>query len=173
MQIKLFISLLFITNSLCAQVKNPYVNLKFDKVIMYDFADGEEKEGVIFNKDGKLVQTIVKQVTLDPATIKKLNYRIGLKQSYGSMFAMCFNPHLGFVYFLKDKIVAQATVCFGCNILESTLDIPAQKQGKQGEGKEVFYMSSGLSKSFRKFLNELVIKNGFSNQIQPGAGFDE
>ena len=173
MQIKLFISLLFIATSLCAQVKNPYLNLKFDKVVMYDFAEGEEREGVIFNKDGKLVQTIVKQVTLDKETIKKLDRRIGLKESYGYSFAMCFNPHLGFVYFLKDKIVAQVTVCFGCNILESTLDIPAQKQGRQGTGKDVYYTLSGLNKSFRKFLNQLVIKNGFSNQIQPGSGFDE
>jgi hypothetical protein len=77
------------------------------------------------------------------------------------------------VYFLKGKPVGQITICLGCNRLYSSIDIPAQKQGKQGEGKDTYYILDGLSKSFRQFTNELLKKNKFAHQIEPGSHFDE
>jgi hypothetical protein len=155
------------------QTKNPFSSLKFDKVIMYDFQESGEKGDAIVDNNGKFLQTIFKQVQLDKETIKKVNARLGDKKSYGNGTAACFDPHCGFVYFLNNKIVGQVTICLSCNRLHSTIDIPAQKQGKQGKGKDAYYILDGLSKPFRKFINGLLIKNKFSNQIKPGSHFDE
>jgi hypothetical protein len=76
-------------------------------------------------------------------------------------------------FILKGKAVAQVTICIGCNRLSSTIDIPAMEQGKVGKGNEAYYLQDGLSKSFRKYLNQLLKKYNFSNQIQPGSFFDK
>jgi hypothetical protein len=167
--------LLVLTFSLASfgQSKNPFNKLKFDKVVFYDFEDVGEKGAYIVNENGKNIQTIKKQIKLDSATVKKLNSKLGDKKSFGKQPASCFEPHCGFVYFLKDKPVAQITICFSCNRLYSSIVIPAQKQGKQGKGKEAYYIFNGLSKSFRLFLNSLLVMHKFSNQIEPGSSFDE
>ena len=167
--------LLLLTLSLFSngQTKNPFLNLKFDKVVFYDFEDIGEKGSLIVDNNGKYVQTILKQVQLDTTTIKKLNFKLGDKKSYGNGTAACFDPHCGFVHFLKGKPIGQITICLGCNRLYSNIDIPAQKQGQQGKGKDAYYILDGLSKSFRKYINGLLIKNKFAHQIEPGAHFDE
>jgi len=80
---------------------------------------------------------------------------------------------VGLFIFLKGKPVGQLTICLGCNRLYSSIDIPAQKQGKQGEGKEAYYILDGLSKSFRQYINGLLIRYKFTHQIEPGSHFDE
>jgi hypothetical protein len=155
------------------QLSNPFLNLKFDKVIFYDFEEIGEKGSLIVDNNCKPVQKILKQVNLDPSTIIKLNIKLGDKQSYGNVTAFCFDPHCGFVYFFKGKPVGQITICLSCNKLHSSIDIPAQQQGKQGRGKDSYFILDGLSKSLRKYLNRLLIKNKFTHQIQPGSHFDE
>jgi len=156
-----------------AQLKNPYKTLKYDKVVFYDFEIADEKGLVIVNKDGSYEQSIIKQVQLDKLTISKINNKLGDKKSFGGGQAACFDPHCGFVYYFKNKVLAQITICLGCNGLYSTIDIPAQQQGKQGKGKGVYYMLDGMSKSFRKFINELLKKYKFSHQIEKGSSFDK
>jgi len=141
--------------------------------VFYDFEDVGEKGSLIVDNNGKYLQTILKQVQLDTATTKKLNAKLGDKKSYGNGTAVCFDPHCGFVYFLKGKPVGQITICFGCNRLYSSIDIPAQKQGKQGQGKDAYYILDGLSKSFRQFLNGLLKRNKFTHQIEASSHFDE
>ncbi|HRH51075.1 MAG TPA: hypothetical protein PLP23_20160 [Panacibacter sp.] len=173
MRIISFTLLLALSLSSSGQAKNPFLNLKFDKVVFYDFKDISEKGSLIVDNNGGLLQTILKQVQLDTTTIKKLNFKLGDKKSYGSGTANCFDPHCGFVYFLKGKPVGQITICLSCNRLYSSVDIPAQKQGKQSQGKDEYYLLEGLSKSFRQFINGLLIKNNFNHQIKPGSQFDE
>jgi hypothetical protein len=173
MRIISFLLLLTISLSAAGQAKNPFLKLRFDKVVFYDFEDTGEKGSLIVDTNGKFLQTILKQVQLDTATIKKLNFKLGDKKSYGNGTAACFDPHCGFVYFLKGKPIGQITICISCNRLYSSIDIPAQKQGKQGQGKEAYYILDGLSKSFRQFINELLKRNKFTHQIEPGAYFDE
>ena len=173
MRIITIILLLIFSISLRGQTNNPFINLKFDKVIFYDFDDIGEKELIITDITGKFLQTILKQVQLDTKTISKLNFKLGDRQSYGKGTAACFDPHCGFVYYLNGKPVAQVTICLGCNALYSSIDIPAQKQGKQGKGMDVYYILEGLSKTFRQFINALLIKNKFGHQIKPGSYFDK
>lgn len=173
MRILFFLLLFTLSLSSNGQTKNPFLSLKFDKVVFYDLQDIGEKGSLIIDNDGKPLQTIIKQVQLDTTTIKKLSITLGDKKSYGNGTASCFDPHCGFVYFLKGKPVGQITICLDCNRLYSSIDIPAQKQGKQGQGKDAYYILDGLSKSFRQFINGLLMKNTFSHQIEAGSHFGE
>ncbi len=150
---------------------NPFLNLKFDKVVIYDFEGGKDL-GLIIDDKGRLAKTVKKQAVLDNVNIEKLSKRLGEKTSYGGATAFCFDPHLGLVYYLKGKVVAHVSICLDCNRLKSSIVIPAQKQGKVREGDEVYYTADGLSKSFRKFINTLLVKHQFSHQIKPGSSFD-
>ena len=141
---------------------------------MYDYQPLGEDPALIDNK-GQLVKTVTikKQVQLDTATINKLNKKIDDKKSYGQVTAMCFDPHLGIVYYLKGKAVRYVLVCMDCNALRSDVDIPAQHQNKQGQGNKAYYLGDGMSKSFRKFVNNLMTKYNFSHQIKAGSMFDK
>lgn len=172
MRIISFLSLLIFCLLSNGQTKNPFINLKFDKVVFYDFQDIGEKGSLIVDNDGKPIQTIIKKVQLDTTTIRRLNVKLDDKNSYGKATAFCFDPHCGFVYFSKGKPVGQITICLACNRLYSSIDIPAQKQGKQGHGKDAYYILDRLSKAFRQFINMLLRKNNFTHQIEPGSNFD-
>ena len=72
MRIISFVLLLTLSLSSSGQTKNPFLNLKFDKVVFYDFEDVGEKGSLIVNNNGKFLQTVLKQVQLDTTTIKKI-----------------------------------------------------------------------------------------------------
>ncbi len=158
--------LLSFSIALKAQIKNPFPHLKFEKIMMYDFVGGKGSDLYIVNENGGLAKNIIKQVKLDKENVMKFNSKLGNKKSYGGATAACFDPHVGFVYYLKNKIIAHVTICLDCNRLYSSIDIPAQKQGKVGEGKDIYYLSDGLSISFRNFINQLLFANNFSHQIK-------
>jgi len=155
------------------QTKNPFLSLKFDKVIIYDYEPNGENPALVDN--GQIIKAvrINNQIQLDRGTIEKLNSKLGDKKSYGSNHADCFEPHLGIVYYLQSKIVGNVIICLDCNLLRSSINIPASKQGKQGQGKNAYYVLDGLSKSFRKFLNGLLKKYNFSYQIKADSMFDK
>jgi hypothetical protein len=170
------ISILFLLMpllSLSQSSNNPFLKLKFDRVVMYDFEGGKGADISIINENGQLAKSVKKQRLLDNATVKKLNDKLGEKKSFGGTTAFCFDPHVGFVYYLKGKVVAHISICLDCNRLRSNIDIPVQKQGKVGDGDESYYLADGLSKSFRQFINALLEKNQFSHQIKQGSAFDE
>ena len=133
---------------------------------MYDFDGGKGSDLYIVDDKGQLAKSISKQFQLDKGSFTKLNKKLSERKSYGSPTAACFDPHLGFVYYLKGKVVGHVTICLDCNRLYSSIKIIAQQQGKIGQGKEAYYISDGLSQSFRNFLNTLLIKKKFSHQIK-------
>lgn len=171
----IFLFILFVIHlNSKAQQKNPYAALKFDKVIMYDFEGGKEGDIYIIDDKGQLAKSISKQVVINKAIIDNLNSKLGNKKSFGGGTAACFDPHVGFVYYLKNKIVAHLSICLDCNRLySSTGNLPAQQQGKVGKGKDAYYLGEGMSKFFRRFINNLLIKYKFSHQITPGSDFDK
>jgi len=144
------------------QTNNPFLKLKFDKVTMYDFEGGKELNLSIVDNKGKLATSIKKSVELDKSTIAKLNQKLGDKKSYGLPTAACFDPHLGFVYYLNNSIVGHVTICLSCNRLVSSISIPAQKQGQVGKGKDAYYIGDGMSEAFQSFLKNLLKNNNFS-----------
>lgn len=174
MRIVSLILIVILAFSANAQTKNPFLSLKFDKFMAYDYQPAGEDPALI-DKKGQLVTnvTIKKQVQLDTTTIKQLNKKLGDKKSYGQVKAMCFYPHLGIVYYLNSKILRHILVCMDCNVVRADIDIPAQHQNNQGKGDEAYYLGDGMSKSFRQFLNQLLIKYNFSHQIKAGSNFDK
>jgi hypothetical protein len=147
--------------------KNPFSKLQFDKVVMYDFSGGKGAEDFsIINQKGKLAKSVTKEIVLDKNTIVMLNQKLESRKSFGAGTASCFDPHLGIVYYYKDKPVAHISICMDCNRLSSSKEIPAQNQGKTGEGKETYYFLDGMSKSFRNYLNGLLKKYNFSHQAK-------
>jgi hypothetical protein len=164
---------LIVFDSAKGQTQNPFLSLKSDKVIVCDFeSDGEHDYPIIDNK-GQLTSIVKKYAQLDNQTINSLNSKLGDKSSYGQVEAECFEPHFGIIYFNGNKIVGQVEICLTCNKLVSTINIPAQKQGKQGQGKNAYYSLRGLSKSFRQFINGIIKKYNFSHEIQAGSNFDK
>ncbi|GAC1302078.1 MAG: hypothetical protein NVSMB24_06040 [Mucilaginibacter sp.] len=132
---------------------------------MYDFSGGKDFNQYIVD-NGHLATSVINKAELDKQKITALIERLGKKSSFGDGEAACFHPHLGFVYYLNDKIVAYITICLDCNVLVSSLPLDAQKQGRVGEGKDAYYMADGPSKAFRLFLNNLLKTYNFSHQIR-------
>jgi len=159
---KLFVAIL--TASLFISAGDAPSKLQYDEIIIYDFNENSHGEGGSIVDDKGRLAPVIKQVLLDKATATELHKRIFQKSSYGAPEAACFDPHLGIVYYLNKKIVAHFTICMGCNRLEGSVEIPAQLQVKGGTGKEIYYTGMGMSKSFRKFLNGLLVKHKFSHQ---------
>jgi hypothetical protein len=144
---------------------NPFTKLQFDSVVLYDFiGDKGEEESSIIDKNGRLAKSVTKQITLDQSTIAALNKKLESRTSYGAGTSSCFIPHLGIVYYLKNKPVAFISICMDCNRLRSSKNIPAQNQGKTGKGKAAYYLLDGMSNSFRSYLNGILKKYNFSHQ---------
>jgi hypothetical protein len=133
---------------------------------MCDFSGGKDWNQYIVDNKGQLASSITKTVALNKQVVADLNLRLGDKKSYGTGESACFTPHLGFVYYLGTKIVAYITVCLDCNVLVSSIQLDAQKQWEVGAGKDTYYMAGGPSKSFRLFLNDLLLKYNFSHQLR-------
>ena len=164
----LLLAILFFTVcSAHSQTKNPFISLKYDRVVVYDYNREDMERSIV--EGGKLTTSIQKQAQLGPNEISGLNTKVWEKRSYGGGVAACFIPHLGIVYYRQNKIVAHISICMDCNRLVSSIDIPAQRQGKQGSGKDVYYLGDGMSKSFRTFLNGLIKKYKFSHAISQSS----
>jgi len=141
---------------------------------MYDYQPNGEDPSLI-DKYGNIIASVIikKKVDVETEIINQLNQKLGDRKSYGQVTAMCFDPHLGVVYYLNGKVVRHVLVCLDCNALRADVDIPAQHQDKQGQGDKTYYQGEGMSKSFRKFLNGLLKKYNFSHQIKQGSDFDK
>lgn len=162
-------------NTLTGQGDNPFLNIPYDSLVLYDFdwqAEGSEFMRILSDKD-EIASTVKKSVKLNVEESKELINRMGSKGAYGGTTAFCFEPHLGIVFFKDNEPVISVNICLRCNRLESSIRISAQEQGKQGKGAEIYYTKNGMSKEFRNYVNGLLIKNDFSYQIQEGLIFDK
>jgi hypothetical protein len=149
------------------QTSNPYLKLHYDKVIMYDFVGIKGLSLLIVDDKGQLSKSVKKQVQLEKGTISKLNVKLGDRKSFGEQPAACFDPHLGIVYYLAGKIVGHITICLSCHRLVSSINLPSQRQGRVGKGKDSDYIRDGISEKFQKFLEDLLLKNNFSLGLLP------
>jgi hypothetical protein len=156
------------------QLENPFQLLKYDGAVMYDYEQAGENPSLI-DGDGRIIKSVhvKKQIQLEKATIDELAVKLCSKSSFGNSHADCFEPHLGIVYYWHDKAVADILICMDCNRLSSSIHLPDQRQGQNGSGQNLYYLADGMSKSFRKFLNTLLIKYDFSHQAKPRSQFDK
>ncbi len=139
-------------------IKNSPLQLTYDKVMMYDFDGGIGKDLSIVDAGGHIAKSVFKQVILDSASALSLTKKLGQKESFHDEMASCFNPRLGFVYYLKGKIVLYITVCLGCNVVVSSIPLDTQKREKFWAGG---YLAGGPTKTFTTFLKRLLKKYHF------------
>ena len=127
--------------------------------MMYDFDGGLGKDMSIIDARGHIAKSVFKQVVLDSASALSLTKKLGQKESYHDEMASCFEPGLGFVYYLKGKIVLYITICLGCNVVVSSIPLDPQKHDKfwANDG----YLVGGPTETFRAFLNSLLKKYTF------------
>lgn len=139
------------------KITNPYVTLKYDKVIAYDY-DGRGGQKIV-KKDALNNIRMKKSVQLTKSQITKLHKLIGDPKTYGGGTAACFDPRMGIVYYLNEQIVGHISVCLECNYLESSHKIPATETKKQKLDETDFYYLRGFSKKarlqFKSFCREL------------------
>lgn len=159
MKNSILIIFLILSGIISAQQK--FLNITYDKVIMYEYDGGKEGDMTIVDDKGNFAKTLSAQVKLDDVTIKSLNSRLIDKKSFGAGEAFCYEPRLGFIYFLKKKIVGKIDICLACNRLRSSIDLKAQHQGKQVSDGKTYYTLEGMSPEFRNWLNELIKSKGF------------
>ena len=124
------------------------------------------------NEKGGLTNIVKKSVTPDKPTISLLVSKLGDRKSFGQHHADCNEPHFAILFFNRNKEAAEVQICLGCNVLGSTILIPAQQQGRQGKGKHIYYTRDGMSKQFRHLINELIKKYRFSHPAEPNAPYD-
>jgi hypothetical protein len=134
-------------------IKNLPLQLSFDKVMMYYFNGGMRSDLSVVDASGHIARSMTKQFVLDKESALSLTKKLGEKESFNDEMAACFEPGLGFVYYLKGKIVLSITVCLGCNIVVSSIPLDPKKPDKFWAGG---YFVGSPSKPFLAFLNRLL-----------------
>lgn len=145
------------------QYPNPFLSLKYDKVVAYDY-NGDYGQAIV--DAGNVVDSLInQQVELDQSLIKQLNFTLGDTSTYGGATAFCFVPHLGIVYFDQESVVAHVSICFQCNDLRSSIEIPAMRQAnkKIKISEEYSYFARGFTEKGKSELNQLCVDLGFDN----------
>lgn len=164
---KLRILLLLFTVSTAIYAQEKFLDITYDKVVMYEYDGGKGEDLSIIDPNGNFAKSLSAHVTLNNATIKELNQRFTDKKSFGGGVSACYEPHLGFVYFLKEKIVGKIDVCLRCNRLYSTFEFEAQKyEAHTTPQGETFYTGEGMSNDFTQWLNELIKSKGFKHVLE-------
>lgn len=157
------------------RVFNPFLTLKYDKVIAYDYEGiGDSSNGgLIVSENGRFHESIKKTTELTSLQIHNFVNYIGDKSTYGNTTAFCFEPHLGIVFYKNKKIVAHLSICLDCNYLISSIEIPATSYKKIKIGDDYEYDAEGFSKLGRKQLNQLCNELNFSHCSDLNSTFDK
>jgi len=152
------------------KILNPFDTLHFDKVIAYDY-NGMNEQPIV--KDGQLIKRsegaaraveIYGQKELTNAQMLRFHKILGDTSTYGGPTAACFDPHMGIVYYKKEKIVGYISICIDCNYLRASMPIPASEIKKKfiDEEKTIMIGIYGFSRSARKKLNDFCKELKFS-----------
>lgn len=135
----------------------------YNKVIAYDF-DGREEaymspingnwsdsEWISFSK------VILKQKSLTETQIATVEDFLFDNSTYGNIFAACFEPHLGVVFYEDFKVKCVINICLDCNSLSSSTVISATSYNVNEAGVEL----KGFSKLGRTKIIELSSQLNF------------
>ena len=141
---------------------NIFKKLKYDTVIAYgyDGSYGQEQQ-LIIEKD-KLSKKVKNKKILNQEQVKKINKTLIDTSTYGNTTASCFEPHLGIVYYYKNKVVLSISICLQCNFLESSIEIPASIYYKIQSLDNSYSPATGFSKKARKEINDFCKSLNFN-----------
>ena len=134
----------------------PFKNLQYNKVIAYDYEGNEEPFGSITSKDGKFIPVVLKQKSLNQKQTEQLIRILTDQKTYGKGTAACFNPHMAVVFYDGKKIVFKADICFGCNYLIPSKEIPAMHHKKITFDDGTFYYAVGFTETGKKKIKDLA-----------------
>lgn len=154
--------LLFFFNG--REITNPFKSLAYDKVLAVDFNGEHEMPLVLPN--GKLTQEISQRAVLNAKQVDYITGVISDTTTYGYNTAACFEPHFGLVFYSHDSIVAHVSVCFECNSLYTSIEIPATHY-YDIPADDYVLPRNGFSPKGRIAINKLVEELGFSHTIDP------
>lgn len=124
----------------------PFKNLKYNRVIAYDFEGSEGAFRSITSEEGHFIYKVTKQKGLNQKQSDQIVEILTSKKTYGSRTATCFNPHMAIVFFNDNEIVFKVDICLDCNYLESSQEIPAMKSKKVIYETGNVYFLEGFSK---------------------------
>lgn len=160
--------ILLISFLACGQ-SNPYDNLKYDKVVAYEY----QGEGglLIVNCLNNEKEKINKQVTFTKDQIEKIELILTSEKSYGNLTMSCFDPHFAIVYYLKNKIVGSINICLDCNYLIASEKIPATELNIIKISDDYSYPAKGFSKATRKEIYNYCKEIGFVKYLMPLTSF--
>ena len=159
---------------------NPFDSLKFDKVVAYEF-QGNGGRDIKYTLKYQSLGLLNKEKLLSSNEIDSFEKIICSPKSYGNESAMCFIPHFAVIYYLEKEPVAYVDVCFKCDHLKSSINIPAFKDiyiSKYGD-EDIHYDSvrnvysfeiwavDGFSAKGYKQLYSFVHNLGFTKYLQP------
>jgi hypothetical protein len=158
---------------------NPFKNLKYDKVVAYDFdGTGDDRSRIV--KNGKLHPSTKKlqNKTLTKYQTDSLLNFLADTSTFGGNHAFCFEPRLGIVFYDGKKIVADINICFACNSLLSSVYLPAEVHHKLIYGGDDYLSvlpQTGFSPIGRKQLKQLChnLGLGLCPPMDDESMFDE
>jgi hypothetical protein len=144
------------------QPVNPFKDLKYDKVVTYDF---EGRGGGKIVRGDKLDRSAKNPKELTPQQTQKFTAVLTDTATYGGSTAACFDPHMGVVFYNKDSIVAHISICFECNSLASSVYLPAEYYNQLTWEDKKYYQTKilhGFSPAGREHLRELCNSLGLT-----------
>jgi hypothetical protein len=109
-----------------------------DKIVAYDWNGNNGNPAsmahdYIVDAYGQFDKTVGKSFELSKTQIQELKAILTNKTSYNEPVAMCFLPHIAFVYYRDNKITGQSNVCFLC---EGVKNIPKFNGSLSKKGTE-------------------------------------
>jgi hypothetical protein len=152
----------FKKDKLPENVKNPFNDLNYDKVVAYDYEGGKNLAGIEIITEGKLLP-FSKKVVLSKFQINELINCLTANSTYGEGKAACFNPHFGIVFYSNDEVAAHISICFECNYLVSSVVISAMKQKIISISDDYSYYADGFSEKGKEKLIKLCSELKFSH----------
>lgn len=141
-------------------LKPPFNDLRFNKVIIYDYKGSEEPYNSVIDEGGNFAPVIMKQQALTEEQILELTDILTNNSTYGGGTAACFMPHMGIVFYDGDQKVSAIDICLGCNYLISDETIPATSYHKIKSGDETF-PAIGFSDNGKENIQKFCKKFNF------------
>lgn len=139
----------------------PFNNLKYNKVIAYDYEGMEEAYNSIITNSGNYIPVVIRQQALNQKQIENVISFLTDKKTYGETTAACFNPHLAFVFYNDDAIAFKTDICLDCNYQNPSLTIPAMEHKKIELEDSDFYYAIGFTKYGHQKITDLCKEINF------------
>jgi hypothetical protein len=126
-------------------INDRYIDLTIDSVFAIDYMNEPTR--------GKFPTDTIKNISsLNQAQIDHVVKIIDSDDTYEyDEISKCFNPHMTFVFFKADKIIAIYTVCLSCTKIYSSL----KSRNKKRIGS--------ISESGSRLFSEICYEHNFSN----------